>query len=259
MNSTKYPNLFIGREVGGNISPQMVRRWLHQCEVIHGERCAQLESPGSIEPAMSPLWNATRFSTLLPSLYFIDVQEYCLSRLSTGGRYVALSYVWGKYQSLQAFRNTIDELQKPGALLDAKPKLSAVVIDAMSLTADIGERYLWVDNLCIVQDDQTTKQTSINMMNLVYGNAILTVIAASGAGADAGLPGLRSQPRLQPQESAVIAPNLKLISPHSLKSLETSNWATRAWTFVAISLVTVTELTLLVFKSTSSLLAASYS
>src|SRR5215469_1161420 len=239
VDSTKYPNFFIGREVDPSISPQMVRRWLNQCEIVHGEECVQARPPfgvARLELPTSPPPNASRFNTLLPFLYFIDVKENRLSRLSAGGRYVALSYVWGNCPSFKAFRNTIDELQQPGSLLAAKSQLSAVIVDAMYLTADIGERYLWVDSLCIVQDDQITKQATINVMNLVYRNAILTIIAATGTDASAGLPGVRSRPRLQSQQSAVIAPNLKLISLHSLKMFELSTWSTRAWTLVVTSL-----------------------
>jgi hypothetical protein len=41
-----------------------------------------------------------------------------------------------------------------------------VIKDAMKLTADIGQRYLWVDSLCIVQDGPE-KMDTINQMELV--------------------------------------------------------------------------------------------
>jgi hypothetical protein len=55
----------------------------------------------------------------------------------------------------------------------------------------IGERYLWVDSLCIVQDDPQEKHGQIANMDAIYGNAILTINAAAGQDANAGLPGVR--------------------------------------------------------------------
>jgi hypothetical protein len=210
----------------------MIKRWLQQCEFVHKQSCMRLESPGQgiVENWSSPLWNEDRFMPLLLSLYFIDVHFNCLTRLPAGGRYLALSYVWGNVQSMQAHRSTIKHLKTPGSLWLAQSQLPAVILDAMQLTADIGERYLWVDSLCIVQDDLETKQAAINKMNLVYGNAFVTIIAATGDDASTGLLGLGDRPRSQQQDCAIIGPHLKLIVPHSLKALEQTKWANQAWT-----------------------------
>jgi len=232
VESKLLPHCFVGRIVPEKISPQMIKRWLQQCEFVHKQSCMRLESPGQgiVENWSSPLWNEDRFMPLLPSLYFIDVHFNCLTRLPAGGRYLALSYVWGNVQSMQAHRSTIKHLKTPGSLWLAQSQLPAVILDAMQLTADIGERYLWVDSLCIVQDDLETKQAAINKMNLVYGNAFVTIIAATGDDASTGLLGLGDRPRSQQQDCAIIGPHLKLIVPHSLKALEQTKWANRAWT-----------------------------
>jgi Heterokaryon incompatibility protein (HET) len=61
----------------------------------------------------------------------------------------------------------------------------------MALVRALGERYLWVDALCIVQDDEENKTRQIANMDVVYGKAFATVVAIHGASADAGLPGVR--------------------------------------------------------------------
>jgi len=40
----------------------------------------------------------------------------------------------------------------------------------MELVKQLGEKYLWVDALCIVQDDQSTKQSMIDHMHIIYAN-----------------------------------------------------------------------------------------
>jgi hypothetical protein len=118
----------------------------------------------------------------------------------------------------------------PGSLWLSRHQLPAAIVDAIALVADIGERYLWVDSLCIVQDDGDHKQAAINQMNLIYQNALLTIIAAEGTDANAGLPGVGGRPCSQQQQRALIGPRLKMIVPHSLEALDRSKWSSRAWT-----------------------------
>jgi hypothetical protein len=230
VESNFFQHSFIGRTVDPEkISPAMIQRWIQQCEVIHGEKCSRLEIPGYMRES-SPLSNQTRFDRLLPSLYFVDVQSNCLTRIPSGGRYVAVSYVWGSVKSIQSYRSTIEQLKKPGSLWLSRFQLPAVITDAIRLVADIGERYLWVDSLCILQDGGDHKQATINQMNLIYENALLTIVAAEGTDATAGLPGVGNRPRSQRQRCDLIGPRLKMIVPHSLEALEHSKWASRAWT-----------------------------
>lgn len=52
--------------------------------------------------------------------------------------------------------------------------------DAVLLVQAIGQRYLWVDSLCIVQDSTSSWELNAKAMHLVYGNAFFTICAADG-------------------------------------------------------------------------------
>jgi hypothetical protein len=171
-----------------------------------------------------------RLEDLLKHLNFIDVRENCLTTLYKPERYVALSYVWGTSKSSFTVKANLNERMKPGGLTAVIDQISAVILDAISLTRDIGERYMWIDSLCIVQDDSTSKQEAISKMDIVYENALMTIIAAADGNADDGLPGVRHCSRRMAQASATIGPDLRMIVPHNLKALEHSTWASRAWT-----------------------------
>jgi hypothetical protein len=119
----------------------------------------------------------------------------------------------------------------PGSLTQDNDQIVMVVKDAMQLTADIGQRYLWVDSLCIVQDGPE-KMDTINEMDLVYRNSLVTIVAATGDHANVGLPGVRPHSRATEQRCAEISEHLKLIVPHSLQVVENTTWAKRAWTCV---------------------------
>lgn len=60
----------------------------------------------------------------------------------------------------------------------------------MLLVRAIGQRYLWVDSLCIVQDSTSSWELNAKAMHLIYGNAYFTICAADGD-ATAGLRAVR--------------------------------------------------------------------
>lgn len=68
-------------------------------------------------------------------------------------------------------------------------------------------------------------------MTSVYGNAMLTIIAAAGEDANHGLPGLglfRSVHKVTKfGRYHIVKPHL----PAGVQSFETTTWATRAWTY----------------------------
>lgn len=79
-------------------------------------------------------------------------------------------------------------VEPQNALVQAR--LPQTVRDAMQLCLDLGERYLWVNSLCITQDDPITQKQQIDIMDSIYASATLTIVAAAGDHADSGLPGI---------------------------------------------------------------------
>ena len=76
-------------------------------------------------------------------------------------------------------------------MIEAKPK---TIRDAITLTQELGIRYLWVGSLCIVQDDMDGKASLIEM-HQVYHSSYLTIIAGVGDHADFSLSGVQSRTR----------------------------------------------------------------
>ena len=175
----------------------------------------------------------SRFKEIVPYLRVIDITKGCLTRLPLGSRYVALSYVWGNCNITGAFatlRSNVNALTNPGSFDDVLSSSPSVVSDAFDFIRNIGEQYLWIDRICIVQNDDEEKQNIINKMDLVYGNAFITLFAATGKDANTGLPGVRRNSRGCHQLIDEIGPGLELMAPLDLENLMTSVWATRGWT-----------------------------
>jgi hypothetical protein len=92
------------------------------------------------------------------------------------GQYAALSHCWGGYGGLRTYKASFQ-----GYTDSIDPDLlSKTVFDAVAITRGLGLQYLWVDTLCIIQDDTEDWNCESLTMDLIYRNATVT-IAASGA------------------------------------------------------------------------------
>ena len=169
-------------------------------------------------------------------LTLIDVQGHCLVASNTISsqqrRYMALSYVWGEtaVPMLRSTQQNVQSLFQKGSL-GGRGDIPLVIQDAMRFVGLMGERYLWVDALCIVQDDENT-QTQLNHMGYIYNQAILTIVALSGDSADCPLPGVRPSSRPASPRPEVIDGILWYpMLPTLHAEFHRSKHATRAWTF----------------------------
>ena len=121
----------------------------------------------------------------------IDVQQRCIPQVErTDCKYLTLSYVWGPpwARKLQATKANVQSLKQPGAL--PRALLPATIDDAITVCKKLGERYLWVDSLCVVQDDAKNKTREIGRMDITYSSAVLNIVAAAGDHAGFGLSGV---------------------------------------------------------------------
>lgn len=63
-------------------------------------------------------------------------------------------------------------------------QLSKTFRDAIWLTRQLGERYLWIDSLCIVQDDPKDLETQIGLMGRIFEESYCTIAAVDAKGPD---------------------------------------------------------------------------
>lgn len=91
------------------------------------------------------------------------------------GEYLALSYVWGEEQPHKTTAANASTYER-GIELSILPK---TIQDAIYVTHMLGFRFLWVDTLCIVQDDDVDRRHELGHMHNIYRYARLSIIAAS--------------------------------------------------------------------------------
>ncbi|GAT27639.1 hypothetical protein RIB2604_02113330 [Aspergillus luchuensis] len=152
-----------------------------------------------------------------------------------------MNYQWKNFASLtpikdvgdllQAKLGNIDDLSKEGSLADDSC-LPATINNAIEACLSLGISFLWVDRLCILQDDEPCKKAiQLNAMGKIYNQSYLTLIAMAGSDAHYGLPGTNGQ-RRSPQWTGQIQGIylLKDIDAYD-KICRSSKWQTRGWTF----------------------------
>lgn len=116
-------------------------------------------------------------------LMLVDVIDQCIVQGKSDYRYTALSYVWGQIDTLALISKDGSILEGKGALDELRNEVAPVIQDAMSLTKQMEERYIWIDTLCIEQDNTKSKNVQIAQMDVVYQQALVTLVALSGENA----------------------------------------------------------------------------
>ena len=215
------PPSFLGRRVeSGRCNPKLMKSWINTCCSQHGPRCETPRDP--------------RFKLMINQAFFgvLDVHEMRLTRLPADARYIALSYTWGGVQQFCSTLSNMRSLQAPRGVEKIIGSLPRTLRDAIALVRDLGERYLWVDSMCIVQDSTKSWELNASVMDLVYGNAHVTICAADGDKPDTGLHGMNSRQRHFSQHMEDYAPGLRLMVSFLAESyIKSTHWAHRGWTF----------------------------
>lgn len=199
------------------IDMRTLRQWKTQCDENHGSACTTDVSS-----------KVTVLSPIRPML-LIDVEQHKLVEPGPDVKYVALSYVWGGQGQFDSRLSNISTLKSQGALSTAPLARTAQV--AIDIVRQLGERYLWIDSLCIIQDDPVSKQQQLENMCGIYLNATLTIIAADGRDAQDSLSGVPDHGQTRTFNAktwSVGGFEIAQAAPHDTYR---SKWATRGWTW----------------------------
>lgn len=93
-------------------------------------------------------------------------------------RYVALSHAWGSVVKPYTTKSELPRLRHR-IEYDSLPKTFR---DAIFITRKLGINYIWIDSICIIQDDDEDWKREAAAMGLIYENAYLTISASTSVG-----------------------------------------------------------------------------
>ncbi|KAI0854930.1 heterokaryon incompatibility protein-domain-containing protein [Xylaria cubensis] len=192
----------------------VARRWMTVCENEH-ENCRK-----------------SKAKKLPTNFRLVDIELKCLvdAHVEPYLPFIALSYVWGADPSseITARRDNLHYLKQPGSLC----RLPRTILHAMEACKRLDQRYLWVDRLCIVQDDKEDKYGQIRSLEAIYTRAKLVIVAACGDSIHSGLIGVNDDfPRNRYQISTDVFGFTMANQLHGFEIATQSVWNERAWTY----------------------------
>ncbi|KAI8713051.1 HET domain-containing protein [Fusarium sp. LHS14.1] len=192
---------------------QLLSRWHEVCSGNH-ESCQAHQKKGSY-PFKHPI-----------RLLDVNAMRLCEADMTVSPvKYAALSYVWGRQQTITLCRENLQ------ALLHRAPEeaLPNTVQDAITVVRELGLSYIWVDALCIIQDDDRDKMEQIASMSQIYQQATLSICVAYGSSSQHGIPGVSLPPGAQ---NVGLYQNIQLTTLRPVAAIVgASMWDSRAWTF----------------------------
>ncbi|EUC47822.1 hypothetical protein COCMIDRAFT_89228 [Bipolaris oryzae ATCC 44560] len=166
-----------------------IREWLTECETSH-PNCRKSPKPD------------VQLATRILDVQELETDRYSVNLISTKGidlysrPYIALTHVWGGIElPCKTTKSKIAKYYDGGIDFDSLPKTFQ---DAVRLTVAIGFRYLWIDSLCIIQDDTEDWQRESAKMAAIYGAGTITLSATSAENSYGGCglsPKIRSVTR----------------------------------------------------------------
>ena len=197
-----------------------IKQWRDLCHARHGGAC---EHPAWLDAG-----------DRLAAFRLLDLQEMCIVQVDTNvPPYAVLSYVWGTSDLQHSCNTQSTNLGvRTEALSLLNVELPQTVKDAASILSRIGLRYLWVEALCVVQDDASDQSVQAAQLRILCARAEFTMIAATNTSGTDGLSNLRARKPQQNQRTVQLADDLyvtSLPSPAYVHAFNNSDTGASPW------------------------------
>lgn len=149
--------------------------WLNTCLRTH-------PTCHSIEQSLQT-YSPRRLVEVL-SNYEGKVSEWKLAYSSTTGAvpYFTLSHCWGSHLPLRLTKDNIRSLSNSSSVCD----LPKTYQDSLTVVNSLGYKYMWIDSLCIVQDDEQDWENESSLMGLTYHHAVCNIAATWASNGEDG-------------------------------------------------------------------------
>jgi hypothetical protein len=154
----------------------LAREWMQNCEASH-PTCRMSNRPN---------FTPTRLIDVGEEKIFHSSIQICLKNkqdLPPNLQYLTLSHCWGGTVPLRLMRSNLTSMMSNIPF----SQLPKTFQDAVIVTQKLGVRYIWIDSLCIIQDDAQDWQHESALMADVYRNAMCNISAAQASNSSQGL------------------------------------------------------------------------
>ena len=144
----------------------IAKQWLAQCLKEH-TTCGRTNDDANVLP--------TRLLEISANGRHRKVRLVESVHIPPNSKYLSLSHCWGKRPIFSLLLSNIVGLRKDIPI----SKLPRTFQDAFEVTTQLGYSYLWIDSLCIVQDEPSDWAREADRMGDVYENASLNIAATA--------------------------------------------------------------------------------
>lgn len=152
---------------------RLIKSWIAECQREHPDCREKRKTPRSLPTRVLDVGDE-------------EHEPYLYLTRGESAEYTALSHCWGppERRSKQLLTRRVSFSQHCNAIsLESMPKTFR---DAVVITRALGIRYLWIDSLCIMQDDSMDWEFESSRMAQVYRNALITLAADWASNSDDG-------------------------------------------------------------------------
>lgn len=164
----------------------IIKQWIAKCKKEHPD-CIEAES---------------RIQRRLPTrlidvglvgntkIRLVEPKEEPWCSLAQETEYVALSHCWGPKWTwpIRCVKATLSQFKDNIPFED----LSNTFKDAIVITRRLGLKYIWIDSLCIIQDDSRDWEIEAAQMASIYDSAYLVIAATGSESGRGGCLGIRN-------------------------------------------------------------------
>ncbi|KAK3935470.1 heterokaryon incompatibility protein-domain-containing protein [Diplogelasinospora grovesii] len=157
----------------------LMNRWLDECLDNHhscGINGMHIDETGFTLPRRL-------IDTRGGTLRLVDSSTIPLDPDGSGPSYVTLSHCWGD-QSLIP-KCTKSNMKQLMTLIDFG-SLPRSFQDCITVARKVRIQYVWIDSLCIIQDDADDKNAEVARMALIYSKSICTIVASAAPDSSGG-------------------------------------------------------------------------
>ncbi|RDL31806.1 uncharacterized protein BP5553_09208 [Venustampulla echinocandica] len=151
---------------------QMLSAWINDCQANHP----------SCQQSMHP-----KLPTRIIDVGSGTAQPFLKITHGEVGRYIALSHRWGALDSQLKMLITKRENIEDFCRMIPFESFPLTFRHAIEVSRSLGIQYLWIDSLCIVQDDLQDWEIEAARMGDIYENAYATLFAERANHCDDGL------------------------------------------------------------------------
>jgi len=206
-----------------------IKKWLESCEQDHPACCSSKEFVPK---------RLLEVRSCDDTVYLVEPPSPTPSSITQQfSRYACLSHCWGQTRSKHITRHSNYSDNVRGIPITELP---ATFRDAIKTTRAPRVDYLWIDSLCIIQDDDADWNLHVGVMADVYRNAYITLAAGASIDDDGGFFGSTNEKHTKIRvvkrggkscDTIDLHLRLAVTHPHASDSYSTSPLEQRGWVF----------------------------